>query len=55
MQICHLLGCKQIKSTSDRVLSIFRNNAGKPLSTVRSNAVTLECSSTSRNFAFFDT
>ena len=48
MQFCHSLGCKQIDmSTADRIISIFQNNAGTPLPTLRGNAATLEYNSTS--------
>ena len=47
MQICHSLRCKQIgMSTADQLISTFRNNAGPPLSTLRSNAATLTNNST---------
>ena len=43
MQICHSLRSKQIDmSMADRLISIFRNNAGTPVSTLRSNAATLK-------------
>ena len=43
MQIYQSLRCKQIDmSTADRLISALRKNVGTPLSTIRSNAATLE-------------
>ena len=43
MQICYPLRSKQIDmSTADRLIYIFQNNTGTPLSTLRRNAATLE-------------
>ena len=43
MQICHSLKSRHIDmSTAERLISIFRNNAGTPLWTLRSNAATLQ-------------
>ena len=43
MQISHSLRYRRIdRSTADWLISIFRNNAGTPLSTLQSNSATLK-------------
>ena len=49
MQIWHPLTRQQIDiSTADRLVSIFRNNGGTPLSTLQCNTATLKYVSTFR-------
>ena len=58
MHIWHSLICQQIDMlTAGRLVSIFRNNAGTPLSTLRSNTATLKYDSTfpRGNFNAFST
>lgn len=56
MQIYHPLRCQQINmSMAERLISIFWNIAGTPLTTFQSDAVVLEYYSTSWNFVLFDT
>ena len=51
MQICHSLRCKQIDmSMADWLILALRNDAGTHLSTIRSNAATLEKNSRLRVF-----
>ena len=48
MQFCHSLRRKQIDMLmADQMISIFRNNAGTPLSTLRGNNAMMEYNLTS--------